>query len=316
MQFEITILGCGAATPTLRHAPTAQALNWQGKWVLLDCGEGLQTNLRKYKIPLQKIDVVCISHMHGDHVLGLPGLLGSMNLFGRERSLCIAGPSSIESYVRQSLELTETYVRFPLEFIDCARLEDNPVIIKWGDNAIRGFSVKHRIEAYGFTFTHRPGTHKLYKDSIDRHGLGRSEILSLKAGTDVTRADGSVLRVAEHCEPLKPAINYTYSGDTRPAESVTDAARDADVLYHEATFLHDLAATAKSTGHSTAQQAARLGHEAGVKLLILGHLSSRYRDERKVLDEARAIHSNVCLADEGMRIRLNPGELPAVNYLE
>lgn len=315
MQFEITILGCGAATPTLRHAPTAQAVNWQGKWILLDCGEGIQTNLRKYKIPLQRIDLVCISHMHGDHVLGLPGLLGSMNLFGRERSLSIAGPAAIESYVRKALEFTETYVRFPLEFIDCSRL-DGDAVMEWGDNAIRGFAVKHRIEAYGFTFAHRPTIHKLYREKIEAHGLGLREILSLKAGVDITRTDGSVLRVAEYCQPLKPAINYTYSGDTRPTDSVTEAARDADVLYHEATFLHDLAAIAKSTGHSTAQQAARLGQEAGVQLLILGHLSSRYRDESKVLDEAKAIHPNVCLADEGMRIRLAPGELPAINYLE
>lgn len=315
MQFEITILGCGAATPTLRHAPSAQAVNWQGKWILLDCGEGLQTNLRKYKIPLQKIDLICISHMHGDHVLGLPGLLGSMNLFGRERSLRIAGPSAIMSYVRQALALTETYVRFPLEFIDCARLDSQPVI-KWGDNAVYGFAVKHRIEAYGFKFTHEASTHKLYKDSIESYGLGRSEILSLKSGTDVTRPDGSVLKVVEHCEALKSAINYTYSGDTRPTESVMDAARDADVLYHEATFLQDLAATAKSTGHSTAQQAATLANEAKARLLILGHLSSRYRDESKVLDEARAIHPNVRLADEGLRIRLVPGESPSINYLE
>ena len=315
MQFEITILGCGAATPTLRHAPTAQAVNWQGKWILLDCGEGLQTNLRRYKIPLQKIDLICISHMHGDHVLGLPGLLGSMNLFGRERSLRIAGPPAIESYVRQALELTETYVRFPLEFIDCAHL-DNDLVVEWGDNVIRSFVVKHRIEAYGFTFVHRPSTHKIYKGSIDQHGLTRSEILRLKAGNDVTRDDGSVLRVAEHCEPLKPQINYTYSGDTRPTESVKDAARDADILYHEATFLHELVATAKSTGHSTAQEAAKLGLDAGARLLILGHLSSRYRDEGRVLDEARTVHPNALLANEGMRIRLAPGKLPMIDYLE
>lgn len=315
MQFEITILGCGAATPTLQHAPTAQAVNWQGKWILLDCGEGLQTNLRKYKIPLQKIDLICISHMHGDHVLGLPGLLGSMNLFGRERPLCITGPSTLESYVRQALALTETHVRFPLEFIDCAHL-DSGSVIEWGENVIRSFAVKHRIEAYGFTFVHSPSKHKLYKDSIGQHGLTRSEILSLKAGENVTRTDGSILRVTEHCEPLKPKINYTYSGDTRPTESVANAAREADVLYHEATFLQELAATAKSTGHSTAQQAAELGKEAKVRLLILGHLSSRYRDENKVLNEAKAIHPNVRLANEGMRIRLTPGESPSVNYLE
>ena len=213
MQFEVTILGCGAATPTLQHAPTSQAINWHGKWILQDCGEGLQTNLRKYKIPLQKIELICISHLHGDHVLGLIGLLGSMNLFGRERSLKIAGPSAIVEFVTRSLELTHTHIRFPIEFIDCNGLEDQPVIT-WGENTVRAFPVKHRIPAYGFNFVHRPSIHRLRKDSIDAQGLQRSEIMKLKAGEDVTRDNGEVLRVQDHCEPLNPAIHYVYSGDT------------------------------------------------------------------------------------------------------
>ena len=315
MQFEVTILGCGAATPTLQHAPTSQAINWHGKWILLDCGEGLQTNLRKYKIPLQKIELICISHLHGDHVLGLIGLLGSMNLFGRERPLKIAGPSAIEEFVIRSLELTHTHIRFPIEIIDCDGLVDEPVIT-WGENTVRAFPVKHRISAYGFNFVHRPSIHRLRKDSIDAQGLQRSEILKLKAGEDVTRDNGEVLRVQDYCEPLKPSIQYVYSGDTRPCDAVRTAAKHADVLYHESTFLHDLSATAKSTGHSTAQQAAILGSEAGVHLLVLGHLSSRYRDENRVLEEAQRHHPNACLANEGMRIRMVPGEKPSVHYLE
>lgn len=315
MQFEVTILGCGAATPTLQHAPTSQAINWHGKWILLDCGEGLQTNLRKYKIPLQKIELICISHLHGDHVLGLIGLLGSMNLFGRERSLKIAGPSAIMEFVTRSLELTYTHIRFPIEFIDCNGLEDEPVI-RWGENTVRTFPVNHRIPAYGFNFVHCPSIHRLRKDSIDAQGLQRSEILKLKAGEDVIRDNGEVLRVQDHCEPLKPSIRYVYSGDTRPCDVVRTAAKHADVLYHESTFLQGLSAIAKSTGHSTAQQAAILGNEAGVHLLILGHLSSRYRDENRILEEAQGHHPNVCLANEGMRIRIVPGEKPSVHYLE
>jgi ribonuclease Z len=315
VQFEVTILGCGAATPTLQHAPTSQAINWHGKWIMLDCGEGLQTNLRKYKIPLQKIELICISHLHGDHVLGLIGLLGSMNLFGRERSLKIAGPSAIVEFVTCSLELTYTHTRFPIEFIDCSGLGDEPVMT-WGENTVRAFPVKHRIPAYGFNFEHRPIIQRLRKDSIGVKGLQRSEILKLKAGEDVVRDNGEVLRVKDHCEPLKPPIRYLYSGDTRPCDAVRAAAKNADVLYHESTFLHDLKATAKSTGHSTAQQAAILGNEAGVHLLILGHLSSRYRDEHRVLEEAQRHHPNTCLANEGMRIRMVLGEKPSVHYLE
>lgn len=315
MQFEVTILGCGAATPTLRHAPTAQAINWHGKWILLDCGEGVQTNIRRYKIPLQKIELICISHLHGDHVFGLPGLLGSMNLFGRERPLRIVGPVALKEYVSQALDLTETHIRFPIEYTDCADSKGIPVIT-WGDNTVRSFPVKHRIEAYGFAFSHHPTTHKIRKESIVSHGLLRSEILGLKAGNELNRSTGEVLRVADHCEPLQPAISYAYSGDSRPCDSVLAASQDADVLYHEATFLHDMASTAKSTGHSTAQEAARLGRKANAHLLILGHLSSRYRDEGRVLEEAQCFHNNVRLAKEGMRIRLIPGEKPSVSYLE
>ena len=315
MQFEVTILGCGAATPTLRHGPTAQAINWQGKWILLDCGEGLQTNLRKYKIPVQKIELICISHLHGDHVLGLPGLLGSMNLFGRERPLCIAGPAAIKDFVYQALKLTQTHVRFPIEYASCESAADD-TILSWGENVVQCFRVKHRIEAYGFAFTHQPATFKIRKESIASHQLERSEILSLKAGIEVKRASGEVLSVQDHCEALKPSIRYVYSGDTRPCEAVALAAKGADVLYHEATFLNALASTAKTTGHSTAEQAARLASEAAVHLLVLGHLSSRYRDESSVLKEAETIHFNVRLADEGMRIRLAPGKRPMIDYLE
>lgn len=315
MHFDIIILGCGAATPTLRHAPTAQAVCWQGKWLLLDAGEGVQTNIRRFKVPLQKIDVVCISHMHGDHVLGLPGLLGSMNLFGREKSLTLIGPVDLEEYVRTSLKLTSTHIRFPMTFVPCG--ESIPVIVdSWGDNTLEYIPVRHRIEAYGYVLQHRPSLRNIKKTEIERLGLKRSEILELKSGRDVTRVDGTVLACDELCFPLSASTKYVFSGDTAPCDLLKSAADGADALYHEATFLHELKTTAKSTGHSTAKQAAEVADAAQVGALVLGHLSPRYRDEGKVLEEARAIFANTHLANEGLRIRFSASEKPRIDYLE
>lgn len=315
MHFDVIILGCGAATPTLQHAPTSQAVCWQGRWILLDAGEGVQTNIRKYKVPMQKIDTICISHMHGDHVLGLPGLLGSMNLFGRERDLTLVGPASLETYVRESLRLTHTFVRFTMHFIACDT--SRPAQIQqWGDNCLESIPVKHRIEAFGFKLQNVPTKRNLKKASVPALNLQRSEILKLKSGKDVVRATGERLIAEKLCLPLPNTSTYVFSGDTAPCENIRVASQGANVLYHESTFLHELKSTARSTGHSTAQDAATLAAEAGVHTLVLGHLSSRYQDESRVEEEGRRFFGNTHLATEGMRIRLSPKEMPRIDYLE
>ena len=315
MQFEVIILGCGAAIPTQRHAPTAQAINWQGRWFLFDAGEGVQTAIRKYGVPLQKIEAICISHMHGDHVLGLPGLIGSMSLFGRVKPLRIFGPSTLKNYVRETLKWTHTHAKFPILIEDCPE-DATSTIETWGDNALVSIPVKHRVPAFGFALAHSPSQRNVRKDLVSEHGLTRTEILQLKAGNDVERINGEMLRVEKLCEPLKPGISYVFSGDTSPTDAISIVSKNADVLYHEATFLHELRMTAKSTGHTTAKQAGELAVKSDVQTLILGHLSSRYRDETKVLSEAATAHPNVHLANEGMKIRLTPGEKPQIRYLE
>lgn len=283
--------------------------------MLLDAGEGVQNNIRKYKVPMQKIDNVCISHMHGDHVLGLPGLLGSMNLFGRERPLSLAGPAALESFVRQALEHTKTYVRFPLEFISCD--PTNPtILVEWGDNTLTSVPVKHRIEAFGFKLQNRPTQRNLKKEEIVRNKLQRSEILRLKSGLDVVRPSGEKLCSSDLCYALPESSTYVFSGDTAPCVALRESSKNADVLYHEATFLHNLQSTARSTGHTTAKQAADIAAATNVRMLILGHLSSRYRDESIVLTEAKETFFESHLANEGMRIRLVPGEMPRIDYLE
>ena len=289
--------------PTLKHLPSAQAIYWQGKLLLLDAGEGVQLSLRANKIPFQKIEAVFISHMHGDHVLGLPGLIGSMNLLGRTKPLQLFGPEALKSYVKHSLELTHTHVAFPLEFHALSE-QGNSTIYQWQGSSVESIPVQHRIAAFGFAFHYRALERNLRKDARDRLHLSRTELLSLKAGNQVQRPDGSTIHPDDACEPPKSPLRYVYSGDTAPCAGIQNTAQQANLLYHEATFLQEMSKVAKATGHSTAEQAAKLAREAGVKHLLLGHFSSRYRDETRLLNEASLYHPNVSLAHEGMRIRL------------
>lgn len=303
MQFEITILGCGAATPTLRHLPTAQAINWNGQWMLLDAGEGVQLGLRLHRIPFQKIERIFISHMHGDHVLGLPGLIGSLNLLGRERPLIIHGPSTLEPYVKTALKFTETHLKFELNFV-AANPNGIHVSMQEKGARISSFPVKHRIEAYGYQFYFEAPELNVKKAQIEALKLQRSEIIQLKKGKDVQRLDGTLIPCAQACHSKAAPLCYVYSGDTRPCDAVRTASRNANLLYHEATFLDDKRRKAKETGHSTAKQAAQIAADAQVKKLVIGHFSSRYRDEEMLADEARSVFNHVVLANEGMKFQL------------
>lgn len=271
--------------------------------MLLDAGEGVQISLRTNKIPIQKIEAVFISHMHGDHVLGLPGLLGSMNLLGRTKPLQLFGPQALKSYVKHSLELTHTHVAFPLEFHALTE-QGNSTVYQWHCSSVEAIPVQHRIAAFGFAFHYKAHERNLKKDALDRYQLSRTELLTLKAGNHVQRADGSTVHPDDACEPPKAPLLYVYSGDTTPCAGIQNISLNANLLYHEATFLQEMSKVAKATGHSTAEQAAKLARDAGVKHLLLGHFSSRYRDETRLLDEANCYHPNVSLAHEGMRIRL------------
>jgi ribonuclease Z len=303
MQFETVILGCGAATPTMRHLPSAQAINWNGKWMLVDAGEGVQLSLRKHRIPFQKIERIFISHMHGDHVLGLPGLIGSLSLLGRQKPLTLHGPENLQRFVTESLRLTETHLKFQLNFVrnDKTKFES---IFEENGAEIKAFPVKHRIEAYGYQFNYTSPLLNLKKEMIDLKRLERAEIIQLKKGISVTKSDGTTIDALDVCHPKPNPIRYVYSGDTKPCENVRIAAEFATALYHESTFLDGKRLKAKETGHSTAHQAGKIAREAQASQLIIGHFSSRYRNEQLLLDEAMEQHNNVALAYEGLRLNL------------
>lgn len=303
MQFEIVILGCGAATPTVRHLPTAQAINWNGRWMLIDAGEGVQLSLRKEQIPFQKIDRIFISHMHGDHIFGLPGLIGSMALLGRTKELKLYGPEKLEAYVHHTLKISETHLKFPLTYHrnDSEKFQS---IHEEHGTEITAFPVKHRIEAFGYKFNYEAPQWNIRRSMIEEKGLLRHEIIELKKGIDVLRQDGTMLSASNTCHPKPAPICYVYSGDTRPCDNILIAAKHASLLYHEATFLDDKKAIAKKTGHSTARQAGQIAQEANVNELLIGHFSSRYRNEQLLVTEAKEVFDNVHLAREGLRWRL------------
>lgn len=259
----------------------------------------MQNTIRKYKVPIQRIERVFISHMHGDHVLGLPGLIGSMNLLGRSSDLHLYGPTALEAFLTNSLKWTETYCNFPIHF-HLNDPKDIQQIHSWGDNRIQSIPVKHRIEAYGYSFIHESSERNIRKEAIEHFNLSRTEILQLKKSKSIRRPDG-VITPDDACFPMKNSLKYVFSGDTAPCKNLIIASEGADLLYHEATFKQELAAKAKSTGHSTAAQAGVIARTAGVKNLLIGHFSNRYRKEDELLEEARNEFPSTQLAAEGQK---------------
>jgi ribonuclease Z len=299
MIFETTILGCGAAAPTGKHSPSAQVLNIHDKLFLVDCGEGTQMQMRKFKVKMQRINEVFITHMHGDHYLGLMGFISSMHLLGRKTKLTVYGPSELKAILELQLKASQTFLEYPLEVVAVDTAAKQCI---YDDKSLRvySFPMKHRIECCGYLFEEKERKPKITKESIARYGLIPSQIIQLKNGLSVVLEDGSTLEPETVCDDPEPPKRYAYCSDTAYSEKVIEAIKGCSTVYHESTFLESEAERAKSTFHSTATQAAQVAKAAGAKRLILGHFSSRYATEEPFKVEASAIFNNVSLANEGM----------------
>ncbi len=301
MTFKVIIFGCGAATPTLQHHPSAQVVNLHDKLFLVDCGEGTQLQFRKYGFGFQKISAIFISHLHGDHYLGLVGLMSSMHLLGRKQKLKIFGPPALEQLIRINLELSSTYLDYEVEFTPTS---DTEKILVHEDQTLRVFSVplKHRVFCTGFLFEEKQRPLKVKRDFIEEYQLMPSQILLLKKGEDVVLEDGRIVTCDEVCVTPPPPRKYAYCSDTTYLPELAQMIEGVDLLYHESTFLESEALRATQTFHSTAKQAATIAVMAKVKHLLLGHFSSRYRDDQLFLEEASPIFEKVSLANEGLEI--------------
>ncbi len=294
--FDLTILGCSSATPTSSRNPTAQILNQHERYFLIDCGEATQIQLRRFKLKMQRIDHIFISHLHGDHYLGLPGLLGSMHLLGREKELHIYSPPGLEEIIAINHHYSKSHLNYKLVF---HAIESQARILEDDKMSVDTIPMNHRIPCYGFLFREKPNLRNIIKEKIEQYSIQVQDIPAIKEGKDIVSAEGKTISNAELTTDPAPPRSYAYCSDTIYNESYIGQIKDADMLYHEATFGSEMIDRAKETYHCTAKEAATIALKANVKRLIIGHYSARYRDLSPLLAEAKEVFANTVLAIEG-----------------
>ena len=311
MSFSITILGSSSALPTAKRFPTAQLINVNERFFLLDCGEGTQMQLRKFRIRFGKINHIFISHLHGDHVFGLFGLISSFSLLGRKNSLHIYGPPGIKNILLGHLQMFSMELVFTLDIHELAPKRHQQVF-EDKSLTIFAFPLKHRITTMGYIFLEKDAELNIKKEAISKYNLSLANITKIKKGDDYQTPDGILVPNAELTKPPYKQRKYVYCTDTRPLKKIIELAKNADVLYHEATFLDRDKYLARDTGHSTTVQAATAAKEAGVGRLIIGHFSARYKDQVQHLKEAREIFSETVIAEDGVTFSIEKMRAPEV----
>ncbi|MCB0769152.1 MAG: ribonuclease Z [Flavobacteriales bacterium] len=294
--FTLTTLGTGAALPARGRYPTSQILDVHGMLHLIDCGEGTQERMRGAGISFQRIAHVHISHMHGDHYLGLMGLISSMHLMGRRKELFVHGPKELKEVVDIQLRASGTYLRYPLRFRSLPHVNGH-VVHADEHVTVTTLALKHRIPCTGFLFKESVGLRGLRREQL--HRIPQFKRAAVKAGHDLEFPDGARIPNAELTLDPESPRSYAYCSDTAYEPDLVPHLEGVDLLYHEATFTEAMAGRAKETYHSTAADAARIAAAAGVGRLLLGHFSSRYKSPDPLLTEALGIFPRTVLSHEG-----------------
>ncbi len=298
MSFEIKILGSTSAIPVLNRHHSAQLIIIEQNVFLVDCGESTQHQLFKYKVKINRIDAIFISHLHGDHYLGLVGLISTMHLQGRNRELQIFGPPGLDDIIVLQLKLSETFLNYKLTFTSL-ETDKNIVIFDSPKFTVSTIPLSHRISCSGFLFKEKPKKRRLIKEKLPAE-ISLADMAKLKSGEDIVEDNGQVKYENIHYTlPPKKIRSYAYCSDTRYDEDILSIIHRVDLLYHEATFLSDLQERARLTYHSTAKEAALIALKAEVGKLIIGHFSSRYKDLAPLLEESKAYFTSTYLAIEG-----------------
>ncbi|MBL4704538.1 MAG: ribonuclease Z [Flavobacteriales bacterium] len=305
MKFEVTILGCGSAAPTLLRSASSQYINVRERHLLIDCGEGTQIQLRKYKAKFQKINHLFISHLHGDHFFGLVGLLSSLHLLGRTNPIHIYGPPELKEVLSVTFKASQTYLNFEYIFHDLS-FDSKHLIMEDKLIEVYSFPLIHRVDCCGFIVQEKLKERGMRKDKILEYKISLEAIPSIKKGGDLMLESGEVIPNDEVTNGPPASRSYAYCSDTAFSEDVIEAVKDVDVLYHEATFTSNLTERAKETMHSTTVQAAEVAKRANAGKLVIGHFSGRYTEDLSVYDEEIApIFPNYQLAEDGMVINVS-----------
>lgn len=304
VSFKLTILGSSGALPAYGRFPTSQYLNIQNKHFLIDSGEGVQMQLMRYQIPIHKIDHIFISHLHGDHYLGLMGLLFSMHLQRRVNDLHLHSQKGLDEIILLQLKYSKSSLNFTIVFHS---FDASQVQVLHEDDVLTVHTIPliHKLDCAGFLFREKPKLRKINKEKL-REGMLLQHIAQLKTGADVYDEMRNLLyRNSEYTLPSQPSLSYAFCSDTAWNENMIEQIREVDLLYHEATFMEEEKDKAKETKHSTAAEAATMAKQCAARKLLIGHFSARYRELEPMLAEAREIFSNTELAIEG-----NTFELP------
>ena len=296
--MKLNILGCYAATPRTLTNPTSQVLEIKNHMFLIDCGEGTQVQLRKNKIKFSRINHIFISHLHGDHFFGLPGLISTFRLLGREKEMHIYGPKGIKEAITLLLKLGNSWTNYPLLFHELTSKEPQ-LIFEDEKVTVETIPLSHRVYTNGFLFKEKPENRKLNIEAAAKYKVDKAYFQKIKNGKDVTLEDGTVVSNIELTyDPPKPK-SYAYCSDTSYEPNIVRQIINVDALYHESTFLESEKHLSAKTKHATAKEAATIAKAANVGTLILGHYSTRYKSIDLFKEEAKTIFSNVELADDG-----------------
>lgn len=298
ISFKVTVLGNGSAVPTSNSNPSSQLICYENKQFLVDCGEGTQMQLIKFKIRFHQLEHIFISHLHGDHFYGLIGMISTFHLFKREKPLHIYASLKLESVIRNLLDVSSTTLKYPLLFHP---LEENGDGLVYEDELLNvsAFPLKHRMPAWGFRFTEKERKPRICKEFVADYHPDIVEIDRIKSGGDYVTESGVVLaNDAITIAPQKPR-SYAYCSDTAFFPEITPYIKGVNLLYHEASFGNDLKDVAHDKYHSTAAEAAQIAKKCGAMQLLLGHFSARYKDPTILLDQAKEIFTDTIISIEG-----------------
>src|SRR5690625_876592 len=289
--MKLTILGCYSATPRADAHPTAQVLQIRNHTFLLDCGEGTQRQLRKYKVSFARIKHIFITHLHGDHVYGLIGFISTMSLLNRQQELTIYGPNGIKELIEVQLRISKSRVSFPLKFQELSSKKPQ-LIIEDDKVSLKTIHLQHRVYTNGYLFKEKPKNRTLLIDEVEKHNIDVAFYNNIKAGKDVVLDNGKVIPNEKLTTPSPPPKSYAFCTDTVYKPDIVPQIKNVTTIYHEATFKEDKLDLCDFTQNPTAKQAGMIAKQANAKKLILGHYSSRYKSLQGFKTEAETVFTN------------------------
>lgn len=301
--FNVTILGCGCALPTMKHLPSAQLVEVRDKLFLVDCAEGTQQQLRKAKVRFGKLGHIFISHIHGDHCFGLIGLISSFGLLGRTAPLHVFAPVGLKPVLDMQLEVFCQHLEYEVVFHAVDTTKEN-VVYEDKSLTVTAVPLAHRMPCSGYIFREKALLPHIRREMIDMYGIPLCEINNIKNGKDWVMDDGEVIPNSRLVTPADPPRAYAYCSDTAYMPDLHEHLQGVTTLYHESTYNEERAEKAEKYMHSTARQAAMVARDAGVGKLVLGHYSSKIEREQLLLNEAKEVFDNTILADEMMKIEV------------